>query len=394
MKMPGTLANTTYLQTAPGAGLPSVFKTDASNSWTAGGWFRITATSDQQWLLHTRRPDHLRAGRVLLLRQPGRRQAVEPYGLRVLPRRREGVDRQLQGGRHGRHVRDRRSRLRSGRGQQLGPSDVSLQRDDNQLSILVGGVTQASTIDVAHQVSSGPGPFMIGCNESWGCSLTGNTDEVFFATSALSDVDVHRIYACGIDGSRCRCNGTSFSTAGSCSRPAVRCFRGATRRFHDGPGDRLGASGVCRLSARRLPLTAMDEPSGAQVLAGKYKLVHQLGKGGMGSVWLADHLTLQSPVAIKLIDPAIASNPEALARFMREARAAAALRSPHVVQILDHGVDGTASRTSRWSCSRASRWRRGCARSGSLSPEATARIVTHIGARARARTRPASSTAT
>src|SRR5690242_17041836 len=85
---------------------------------------------------------------------------------------------------------------------------------------------------------------------------------------------------------------------------------------------------------------SMEEPSAAQVLAGKYRLVHQLGKGGMGSVWLAHHLTLQSPVAIKLIEPQIAANPEALTRFMREARAAAALRSPHVVQILDHGVDG------------------------------------------------------
>ena len=59
----------------------------------------------------------------------------------------------------------------------------------------------------------------------------------------------------------------------------------------------------------------------------------------MGSVWLAQHLTLRSSVAIKLIDPAIATNPEALSRFLREAQAAASLRSPHVVQILDHGVD-------------------------------------------------------
>jgi eukaryotic-like serine/threonine-protein kinase len=59
----------------------------------------------------------------------------------------------------------------------------------------------------------------------------------------------------------------------------------------------------------------------------------------MGSVWLAQHLTLRSPVAIKLIDPEIAQNPEALSRFLREAQSAASLRSPHVVQILDHGVD-------------------------------------------------------
>jgi eukaryotic-like serine/threonine-protein kinase len=76
-----------------------------------------------------------------------------------------------------------------------------------------------------------------------------------------------------------------------------------------------------------------------QVLSGKYRLERELGRGGMGSVWLAQHLTLRSPVAIKLIDPAIATNTEALSRFLREAQAAASLRSPHVVQILDHGVD-------------------------------------------------------
>ncbi|HEY4159212.1 MAG TPA: serine/threonine-protein kinase [Polyangiaceae bacterium] len=75
------------------------------------------------------------------------------------------------------------------------------------------------------------------------------------------------------------------------------------------------------------------------IIAGKYRLGRQLGQGGMGSVWLAEHLSLHSPVAIKLIDPSIANNGEALGRFLREAQSAASLRSPHVVQILDHGVD-------------------------------------------------------
>jgi len=76
-----------------------------------------------------------------------------------------------------------------------------------------------------------------------------------------------------------------------------------------------------------------------KVIAGRYKLTAQLGQGGMGSVWKAEHLTLGSPVAIKLIEEKIAGNADVLARFEREAQAAAALRSPHVVQILDYGVD-------------------------------------------------------
>ncbi|MDF3066407.1 MAG: putative serine/threonine-protein kinase pknH [Polyangiaceae bacterium] len=77
------------------------------------------------------------------------------------------------------------------------------------------------------------------------------------------------------------------------------------------------------------------------VLAGRYRLERQLGKGGMGSVWLAEHLALRSWVAVKLMDPAIAATPEGAERFRREAMAAASLRSAHVVQVLDYGVHET-----------------------------------------------------
>jgi eukaryotic-like serine/threonine-protein kinase len=75
-----------------------------------------------------------------------------------------------------------------------------------------------------------------------------------------------------------------------------------------------------------------------KVLADRYRLARQLGKGGMGSVWLAEHLALNSWVAVKLMDPSIASTVEGAERFKREAQAAASLRSAHVVQVLDYGV--------------------------------------------------------
>jgi tRNA A-37 threonylcarbamoyl transferase component Bud32 len=75
------------------------------------------------------------------------------------------------------------------------------------------------------------------------------------------------------------------------------------------------------------------------VIAGRYRLESLLGAGGMGSVWRADHLMLKSPVALKFIDPTIASSEAAVARFVREAQSAAALRSTHVVQIFDYGVE-------------------------------------------------------
>jgi serine/threonine-protein kinase len=79
------------------------------------------------------------------------------------------------------------------------------------------------------------------------------------------------------------------------------------------------------------------------VILGRYRLDSLLGRGGMGSVWRAEHLQLRSPVAVKLLDSAISGSDQMLARFMREAQSAASLRSPHVVQIFDYGVeDGTA----------------------------------------------------
>jgi eukaryotic-like serine/threonine-protein kinase len=74
------------------------------------------------------------------------------------------------------------------------------------------------------------------------------------------------------------------------------------------------------------------------LVGNKVRLKRLLGKGGMGSVWVADHLGLQTEVAVKFISAEVAEHGEAVARFQREASAAAQLRSPHVVQMLDHGL--------------------------------------------------------
>jgi serine/threonine protein kinase len=68
------------------------------------------------------------------------------------------------------------------------------------------------------------------------------------------------------------------------------------------------------------------------------RLVSQLGRGGMGTVWIADHLTLRSKVVVKFMSASLANNPESSARFAIEAAAAAQVKSPHVVQIFDYGV--------------------------------------------------------
>jgi serine/threonine-protein kinase len=114
------------------------------------------------------------------------------------------------------------------------------------------------------------------------------------------------------------------------------------------------------------------------VLAGKYALMSKLGQGGMGSVYRAEHVQLRSPVAIKLIDQQIVGNPEALARFMREAQSAAALRSPHVVQILDYGADQGVPYIAMELLEGESLAARR-ERVGRLSPAETAHFLTHVG---------------
>ncbi len=64
-----------------------------------------------------------------------------------------------------------------------------------------------------------------------------------------------------------------------------------------------------------------------------------LVQGGMGSVWVAQHETLKSDVAVKLLAPDVVDDETARARFEREAAAAMKVHSPHVVQILDFGVN-------------------------------------------------------
>ena len=69
------------------------------------------------------------------------------------------------------------------------------------------------------------------------------------------------------------------------------------------------------------------------------RLERLLGEGAMGSVWVATHLGLDASVAVKFISPVrLRDKPALVARFEREAKAAARIKSPHVVQVHDHGV--------------------------------------------------------
>ncbi len=72
---------------------------------------------------------------------------------------------------------------------------------------------------------------------------------------------------------------------------------------------------------------------------GPYVIGDKLGEGGMGEVYLAEDTRLGRQVAIKVLPPEFAADPERLSRFEQEARAAAALNHPHIAAIHDVGAD-------------------------------------------------------
>ena len=85
-------------------------------------------------------------------------------------------------------------------------------------------------------------------------------------------------------------------------------------------------------------MTNSEAPPSQGLVAGKYQLVRMIGRGGMGSVWEARHVSLGTPSAIKFIESEYADSQEARSRFDKEAKAAATIQSKHAIQIYDHGV--------------------------------------------------------
>ena len=73
----------------------------------------------------------------------------------------------------------------------------------------------------------------------------------------------------------------------------------------------------------------------------KYKIERELGRGGMGTVYLATHIGTERPVAVKIIAPQFMERAEFVERFRREARAAGRLRHPNVVNVTDFGFAET-----------------------------------------------------
>jgi serine/threonine-protein kinase len=84
--------------------------------------------------------------------------------------------------------------------------------------------------------------------------------------------------------------------------------------------------------------------SATQEIAGRYRLDRRLGAGGMSTVYLAHDTVLERAVAVKLLAEHLAHDEPFVARFQREARSAARLQHPNVVQVFDSGLDAETQR--------------------------------------------------
>src|SRR5262249_39233896 len=70
---------------------------------------------------------------------------------------------------------------------------------------------------------------------------------------------------------------------------------------------------------------------------GNYVVKREIGQGGMGTVYLAEHQRLQRTVAVKVLLPERSRSPEDVARFFNEAKAATDIKNEHIVEVLDFG---------------------------------------------------------
>jgi len=90
-------------------------------------------------------------------------------------------------------------------------------------------------------------------------------------------------------------------------------------------------------SADATPLQGVDDPLLNHTLAGKYRIEKLIKRGGMGAVYRGKHVLMEKTVAIKVLRPSLAADPDVVARFSREAKAASRISHPHAVSVTDFG---------------------------------------------------------
>jgi len=91
------------------------------------------------------------------------------------------------------------------------------------------------------------------------------------------------------------------------------------------------------LELRDDPLVAEGDPLLGQVVDGRYRIERCIGEGGMGAVYLATHTSLNKRMALKVLQGALASDPDVVQRFIQEAQASSSIGHPNIIDISDFG---------------------------------------------------------
>jgi eukaryotic-like serine/threonine-protein kinase len=84
-------------------------------------------------------------------------------------------------------------------------------------------------------------------------------------------------------------------------------------------------------------LSSVADPLVDSVVAGRYRIIKLLGEGGMGSVYLAEHVAIEKKLALKVLHPEYATKGDIVTRFQQEAISASRIKHPNVLEIFDFG---------------------------------------------------------
>ena len=90
------------------------------------------------------------------------------------------------------------------------------------------------------------------------------------------------------------------------------------------------------MSASDNPPEVVD-PLLSQLVADRYRIIRKLGEGGMGAVYLAEHVVIEKKFALKVLAPELERRSDLVARFLQEARSASRIGHENVIDIMDFG---------------------------------------------------------
>ncbi len=159
---------------------------------------------------------------------------------------------------------------------------------------------------------------------------TARTPTGGFVSGKLSDLVERLAPRCGTDEAELAAAGALLVAALPDGTPAA----GEVRSFYAA----LDAPAGVRAGSRPHLAPIGAHTLGQNLQGTPYRLVRKLGVGGMGIVFEAEHTDLNRRVAIKVLHGALNRDPQVLARFKQEARSAARIRHPHIVEIYDFGT--------------------------------------------------------